>query len=71
MTYVVEASKEKQGKFLPVSGIPVIVPEEQGLCNTTDVLILPWNLAPEISKDIRRILPNVRIWIAQPKLLEI
>ena len=71
LTYVVDASKEKQGKFLPGSGIPVIAPEQLGLCNPTDVLILPWNLAPEISKHVRRILPNARIWIAQPKLLEI
>ncbi len=71
LTYVVDASKEKQGKFLPGSGIPVIAPEQLGLCNPTDVLILPWNLATEISKNIRRMLPNARIWIAQPKLLNI
>lgn len=66
--YVVDASVEKQGKFLPGSRIPVLPPEALGEAEPTDVLILPWNIASEISLRIRGLVPEARIWIAQPKL---
>jgi hypothetical protein len=71
LLYVVDASIEKQGKFLPGSQIPVFPPELLGSANPTDVLILPWNIAPEITQKIRQINPKVRIWVAQPEMRQL
>lgn len=68
LTYVVDASKEKQGKYLPGSQVPVLAPEQLGLAKPTDVLILPWNIAPELAKRIRQLTPEARIWVAQPNM---
>lgn len=66
LEYVVDASPEKQGKFLPGSQVPVLPPEKLASANPTDVLILPWNIAPELAQRIGELAPDARIWIAQP-----
>lgn len=71
LAYVVDASKEKQGKFLPGSQVPVLSPEQLDLASPSDVLILPWNIAPELAERIRRLAPSARIWIAQPKMRQL
>ena len=53
LKYVVDASGEKQGKFLPGSQIPVLEPEKLSSADPTDVLILPWNIAEELADRIR------------------
>lgn len=68
LRYVVDASYEKQGKFLPGSQIPVLSPLELAIANPTDVLILPWNIANEISELIRLAVPKARIWVAHPEM---
>jgi hypothetical protein len=69
--YVVDASPEKQGKFLPGSQIPVLAPEYLASGQPTDVLILPWNIAEELSERIRLLAPKARIWVAQPALKQL
>jgi hypothetical protein len=71
LVYVVDASKEKQGKFLPGSQVQVYSPDMLLKANPTDVLILPWNIAPEIADRIRRVSHNVRIWVAHPKMRQL
>jgi hypothetical protein len=71
LKYVVDASSEKQGKFLPGSQIPVLEPEQLSSANPTDVLILPWNIAEELADRIRSLAPKARIWVAQPSLREL
>jgi hypothetical protein len=71
LVYIVDASIEKQGKFLPGSQVPVLPPELLASANPTDVLILPWNIAPEITKRIKQLTPGVRIWVAQPEMRQI
>lgn len=68
LAYVVDASEEKQGKFLPGSQVPVLAPERLASLRPTDVLILPWNIAPELAAQIKEISPNVDIWVAQPNM---
>ena len=70
LKYVVDASHEKQGKFLPGSQLPVLSPNNLNSCNPTDVLILPWNISDEISKLVRE-QPTARIWVAQPKIKQL
>jgi len=71
LKYVVDASKEKQGKFLPGSQVPVLAPEQLNSVNPTDVLILPWNIAEELAEKIRSLSPDARIWIAQPSMKQL
>ena len=71
LAYVVDASKEKQGKFLPGSQVPVLAPEQLNSARPTDVLILPWNIASELAERIKQLAPNARIWVAQPMMHQI
>jgi len=71
LEYVVDASHEKQGKFLPGSQVPVLAPEELNSINPTDVLILPWNIAEELTSKIKSFAPGARIWVAQPSMIQL
>jgi SAM-dependent methyltransferase len=55
---VVDASPYKQGRYLPGSRIPVKAPAVIDEIRPDYVLILPWNLRPEITSQ----LANVRQW---------
>ena len=68
---VVDASTEKHGRYLPGSQIPVVSPSSLAGANPTDVLILPWNIADEIAETIRKVVPNARIWVAQPAIRQL
>ncbi len=71
LEYVVDASHEKQGKYLPGSQVPVLAPEELNSINPTDVLILPWNIADELTSKIKSLAPAARIWVAQPSMKQL
>jgi hypothetical protein len=71
LEYVVDASYEKQGKFLPGSQVPVLSPEKLNSINPTDVLILPWNIAEELKLKIKSLAPGARIWVAQPSMTKL
>ncbi|MFC1780897.1 methyltransferase domain-containing protein [Planctomycetota bacterium] len=53
--FVADASAYKQGKFLPGTHIPVISEEQIKKFQPDFVLILPWNLKSEISKQLEYI----------------
>jgi SAM-dependent methyltransferase len=53
--FVVDRNPEKQDTLLPGSHIPVFGPEHIAAEKPDYVLILPWNLADEISKDMKHI----------------
>jgi hypothetical protein len=65
---VADGSSEKQGRYLPGTGIPIVAPDELAGYAPTDVLILPWNIASEIGPIIARLLPGARRWVAVPEL---
>jgi hypothetical protein len=46
--FVCDAAQAKQGKFLPGSHIPILHPSEMLNRPVDCVLILPWNIAPEV-----------------------
>lgn len=71
LEYVVDASHEKQGRFLPGSQVPVLSPEKLNSINPTDVLILPWNIAEELTLKIKSLAPGARIWVAQPSMTKL
>jgi SAM-dependent methyltransferase len=55
---VYDLSTQKQGRLTPGSHIPILPPARIAELKPDDVLILPWNLADEIT----RALPEVRSW---------
>jgi hypothetical protein len=48
LPYVCDAAPSKQGKFLPGSHIPIVSPAMLMERKPDWVLILPWNIAPEV-----------------------
>lgn len=64
----VDASPEKQGRFLPGSGIPILAPTELARLAATDVLLLPWNLRDEVSRFVAKVSPASTLWIAVPEM---
>lgn len=48
LPFVCDAAPSKQGKFLPGSHIPILPPDAFRERTPDYVLILPWNIAPEI-----------------------
>ena len=52
ITYVMDASPFKQNKYLPGSRIPVYSPEMIKESKPDYVIIFPWNLSEEISKQL-------------------
>jgi len=70
--YTVDKNPYKQGRFLPGSHIPIKAPEEIPKTKPDYVLILPWNLADEITEQMS----TIRTWdgkfvipIPKPKVL--
>jgi hypothetical protein len=58
LAYTVDRSPVKQGKFLPGTHIPIYPPERIAQTKPDYVLVLPWNLRDEISRQ----LDYVRSW---------
>lgn len=52
LPYVVDASPHKQGRFLPGARIPVVAESWLRAERPDFVLILPWNLTPEITRQL-------------------
>ena len=58
LSYTVDRSPVKQGQFLPGTHIPIYAPEHLAQTRPDYVLVLPWNLRSEISKQLE----YVRSW---------
>lgn len=58
LPYVCDAAPAKQGRFLPGSHIPIVAPERLAETKPDTVLILPWNIAPEVARSMS----HVREW---------
>lgn len=50
--FVVDASPHKQGKYMPASHIPVVAEEKIRETKPDYILIMPWNLKDEITKQL-------------------
>jgi hypothetical protein len=58
LAYTVDRSQFKQGKFLPGTHIPIYAPERLAETRPDYVVVLPWNLKEEISRQLE----YVRSW---------
>ena len=61
LPFIVDRSPQKQGRLCPGSRIPVRAPEDLIAARPDYVLILPWNLRPEVEKQ----LVEIRAWGGQ------
>ncbi|MEQ1887858.1 MAG: class I SAM-dependent methyltransferase [Alphaproteobacteria bacterium] len=52
ITFVADSNPHKQGRYLPGSRIPILTPGAIFAARPDYVLILPWNLADEISRNM-------------------
>ncbi len=55
LDYVVDRSPYKQGRFLPGTHLPILAPEQLAVTKPDYVLILPWNIAPEVMEQMAHI----------------
>src|SRR5215813_2930564 len=58
LSYTVDRSPVKQGKFLPGTHIPIFAPDHLAKTKPDYVLVLPWNLREEIARQLE----YVRSW---------
>jgi hypothetical protein len=58
LSYTVDRSPVKQGMFLPGTHIPIYAPEQLAQTRPDYIVVLPWNLREEISKQLE----YVRSW---------
>jgi len=65
---VADLSPAKQGKLLPGSHIPVVAPHELLVMHPDEILILPWNIAPEIVGQLRSAGFKGGLWTAVPEM---
>ena len=68
---VADRSTAKQGRLLPGSHIPVVTPEALLDLALDDILVLPWNIAPEIAAALRGQGFRGRLAIAVPAMTEL
>lgn len=69
---IADASHEKQGRFMPTEGIPIISPQEMFELKPTDVVIFPWNIQDELIQLIKGgSRTDTRIWRVIPHLEQI
>lgn len=62
----------KQGKLLPGSRVPVVSPEALAAARPDDIVILPWNIAPEIASELRELCATgTRLWTVSPELQQL
>jgi len=65
---VADRSGAKQGRLLPGSHIPVVTPEALLAMAPDDVVILPWNIAPEVVEQLRGAGFRGGLWTAVPQM---
>jgi hypothetical protein len=52
LSYVVDRSESKIGKFLPGSRIPILEVDELRASKPATIVVLPWNLYREVSHQL-------------------
>lgn len=69
---IADSSPEKQHRFMPRYGIPIISPDKLKQENPTHVIIFPWNIKSEIVNFLNTILTNdVNYWCVIPNLHQV
>jgi 2-polyprenyl-3-methyl-5-hydroxy-6-metoxy-1,4-benzoquinol methylase len=66
---IADTSNEKQGRFMPTLGIPIVNPAKMFEMSPSEIVVFPWNIKDEITNQIRKNLgAKVTVWQAVPHL---
>lgn len=65
---VADLAPSKQGRRLPGSHVPVVSPDDLLAMEPDDILILPWNIAPEVVAQLRAAGFAGGLWTAVPEM---
>ena len=69
LPFVCDAASAKQGKYMPGSHIPILPPSVLVEFNPDFVVILPWNIAEEVTSQLENLVTkNTKFVIAVPRL---
>ena len=68
---ICDLSAEKVGRFMPAEDFEIISFSDFIDCKPDNVIVFPWNILEEISKQIIGNWPDIKIWIAIPSLQRI
>lgn len=72
ITAVYDAAPSKQNKFLPGVHLPVLSPDAIAIQKPETIVIFPWNIAKEISKQLSYTRQwNARLYVALPEVEEV
>lgn len=71
LPYVVDRAPAKQGRAIPGVRIPIHPPGVLGDDPPDEVLVLTWNIAPEVRRDLAPVLPRTRFVVAVPVLADV
>lgn len=69
IAWVADRNPVKQGKLLPGSHIPIVPPEAMQRSPPDDLIILPWNLAAEVTAQLSSLRQaGTQFWTACPQM---
>lgn len=68
ISYVCDSAPLKQNKFLPGTRIPIYPPEYLFKQKPDYLLILPWNIAEEITHQLKKLRKNTKFFVAIPNI---
>jgi SAM-dependent methyltransferase len=69
ISFVCDAAVAKQNKFMPGSHIPILPPAALIECNADYIIILPWNIASEVTENYKNLLKKgAKFVVAVPSL---
>lgn len=71
LSVIADKSPEKQERFMPISFFSIIGIDDLISYAPTDILIFPWNIASEISRELSSLFPNSRAWVAIPSMRQV
>lgn len=70
--FVCDAAPSKQGRFMPGSRIPILPPDALREARPAEVLVLPWNIAPEIIRQEQALVDiGTKFTVAVPRLRQL
>ena len=71
--YIIDSNEYKQGKFIPGCNIEIVKPVIGYKSEPKKIVVFPWNIANEISKQIHKEFPKFEgeIWKAIPTMTKI
>jgi len=72
LLYVADRNPAKQGRLMPGSHVPIVSPEMLHKAPPDDLVILPWNIAAEVTAQLASLRPSgTQFWVACPTMRQV